>query len=229
MIEMKRLERTIVTCTLCPRLVEHRQAVAIKKRRMFLNCEYWGKPIPPFGDPKAQVFILGLAPAAHGGNRTGRVFTGDRSGTWVYRTLNKFGFASSPESIHRNDGLVLHGAFISAAVRCAPPLNKPSKEEIINCRPFLIKELQLLDNIEIVVTLGKIAFDAYLAACRDMGVTIPVPRPAFGHNVTYTLANGRKLVGSYHPSQQNTQTGRLTRNMFEDVFAGVSRLLNHQG
>ena len=225
MSDLEKLQRIVVSCTLCPRLVEHRQAVAIKKRRMYMDWEYWGKPLPSFGDPRARVLILGLAPAAHGGNRSGRMFTGDRSGDWVYGALHKFGFATSPHSTDRGDGQTLRDAYITAALRCAPPLNKPLTEELASCRPYLLKELELLDRVEVVVALGKIAFDTCLAARREVGVPLPAPRPRFGHGLVYSLADGKKLVASYHPSQQNTQTGRLTREMFEGVFATVRKML----
>ena len=225
MTDLEELQQTIVSCTKCPRLVAYRQEVAREKRRMYMDWDYWGKPLPAFGDPEARVLILGLAPAAHGGNRTGRMFTGDRSGDWVYGTLHKYGFAKFPDSTHKDDGQTLHDAYITAALRCAPPLNKPLPQELANCRPYLLRELDLLDRAEIVVALGKIAFDTYLAVCKERSVPLPSPRPKFGHGVVYALDDGKSLVGSYHPSQQNTQTGRLTRQMFEDVFATVRRLL----
>ena len=191
-----------------------------------MDWEYWGRPLPAFGDPQARVLILGLAPAAHGGNRTGRMFTGDRSGDWLYGTLYKYGFASTPHSRHRDDGLTVHDVYITAALRCAPPFNKPLPKELANCRPYLLRELELLKDVRIVVALGKIAFETYLATYRDRGMALPSPRPRFGHGMTYALSDGRNLVGSYHPSQQNTQTGRLTVEMFEDVFATVRRMLS---
>jgi len=225
MSDLERLQQTVITCTRCPRLVEHRQEVAVRKRRMYMNWEYWGRPLPSFGDPRARVLILGLAPAAHGGIRTGRMFTGDRSGDWLYSTLHKFGFASSPYSSHRDDGQTLYDAYITAALRCAPPLNKPLPQELSHCRTYLLRELELLDRLEVVVALGKIAFDTYLGACRERGVPVPSPQPKFGHGVVYTLGDERRLLGSYHPSQQNTQTGRLTKEMFENVFATVRTIL----
>jgi len=224
---LEKLHREVVECTLCPRLVEHRQWVARTKRRMYRESEYWGRPLPGFGDPEARVLLVGLAPAAHGANRTGRMFTGDRSGDWLYRTLHKFGFANQPTSQHRDDGLALEDVYVTAAARCAPPANKPLREELHACRPYLLQELGLLKRLRVVVALGKIAFDAYLDALRDItGNHMPLsPRPSFGHGATYTLPSGMVLVASYHPSQQNTQTGRLTRPMFEDIFDKVRRLL----
>ena len=219
------LQQTIIDCTRCPRLVAHRESVAKNKRAMYRDCEYWGRPLPAFGPADARLLILGLAPAAHGGNRTGRMFTGDRSGDWVFGTLHKYGFASSPESQHRDDGLTLNDAYITAALRCAPPANKPLPEELLNCRPYLIEELELLKNVAIVVALGKIAFDAYLRTRVERGLTLPSPRPRFGHGATYPLDGGPVLIGSYHPSQQNTQTGRLTREMFEAIVSSARELL----
>ncbi len=224
--ELEKLQRKITACTLCPRLTEYRQDVARKKRRMYMEWEYWGKPLPAFGDPDAQVLLLGLAPAAHGGNRTGRMFTGDRSGDWVFGTLHRFGFASQPESTHRGDGQSLTGAYITAALRCAPPLNKPSREELATCQPYLLRELELLTKVRVVVALGRIAFDAYLRLLREQGLAVPSPRPRFGHGAVHEMPDGRLLVCSYHPSQQNTQTGRLTQEMFDGVFRKVRELLD---
>ena len=226
MDSIEALREEVIACTLCPRLVEYRQRVADTKRRMYREWDYWGRPIPGFGDPEARVLMVGLAPAAHGGNRTGRVFTGDRSGDWVYGTLHKFGFASQPTSVHRDDGMALEDAYITAVVRCAPPSNKPLREELLACRPYLLRELGLLKRLQVVVVFGKIAFDAYLAACNSLGQALPSPRPKFGHGATYALPSGINLVASYHPSQQNTQTGRLTTEMFESIFASVRRLLD---
>ena len=174
------LNQKIIACTKCPRLVEYREEVARTKRRMYRESEYWGRPLPGFGDPEARVLLVGLAPAAHGGNRTGRMFTGDRSGDWVYGTLHKFGFANQPTSLNREDGLALEDAYITAALRCAPPANKPLREELLVCRPYLLQELRLLKRLRVVVALGKIAFDAYLATCRELSTTgeyLPTPRP----------------------------------------------------
>ncbi len=225
MTELERLQETIVACAKCPRLVAHREAVALKRRPMYSTWEYWGKPLPAFGDPQARLLIVGLAPAAHGGNRTGRMFTGDRSADWLFGALHRFGFASSPESKHREDGLTLKDTFITAALRCAPPANKPLPEELLNCRPYLVEELRLLTRVRIVVALGKIAFDTFLRTWSGEGRQIPSPRPRFGHGATYELPDGPVLMGCYHPSQQNTQTGRLTREMFESIFAKAKEIL----
>ena len=224
MNNLANLQQRVLACTLCPRLVEHREKVARDKRRMYRDWEYWGKPLPAFGDSQARMLVLGLAPAAHGGNRTGRMFTGDRSGDWVFGTLHKFGFASSPISNHRDDGLTLNDAYITAALRCAPPANKPLREERANCLQYLLAELDLLTQVRVVVALGRIAFDTFLATWTVRKAELPSPRPKFGHLATYSLG-GVTLIGSYHPSQQNTQTGRLTREMFEEVFQSARDLL----
>ncbi len=224
--KLERLQQTVIACAKCPRLVAHREGVALKKRPMYAGWDYWGRPLPAFGDPGARVLILGLAPAAHGGNRTGRMFTGDRSGDWLYGALHRFGFAALPTSTRRDDGQALRDAFITAALRCAPPLNKPLREELANCKPYLMRELDLLDRVSVVVALGKIAFDAYLGVHRDRGFPLPSPRPRFGHGAVYSLDDGKTLVASYHPSQQNTQTGRLTREMFDGVFETVRGILS---
>jgi len=212
------LNNVIAECTACERLVAYRRMIADTKRRQFLSCAYWGKPVPGFGDGHARLYVLGLAPAAHGGNRTGRVFTGDRSGDWLYEALYRYGFASQASSTHREDGLVLSDCYIGATVRCAPPGNKPAPEEFARCRPFLRNELRLLKNTRVVIALGKIAFDHYLKACREEGMEIPSPVPAFTHGASQNLPWGVLLLGSYHPSQQNTFTGKLTRAMFHAVF-----------
>ena len=227
--EIAELNSRIIECTKCPRLVEYRQWVARTKRRMYRDSDYWGRPIPCFGDPQARLLVVGLAPAAHGGNRTGRAFTGDRSGDWVYGTLHKFGFANQPTSVHADDGLELTDAYITAAARCAPPANKPLREELLECRPYLLAEMRLLQRVQVIVGLGKIAFDSYLAAYRDRypaGPSNGRPLPRFGHGAEYSLPDGTILLGSYHPSQQNTQTGRLTREMFESIFARVREILS---
>ncbi len=229
MTDLEGLNREIITCTRCPRLVEYREMVARTKRRMYRESEYWGRPLPGFGDPGARVVLVGLAPAAHGGNRTGRMFTGDRSGDWVYGTLHKFGFANQPTSAHRDDGLAVRDVYVTAALRCAPPANKPLREELHACRPYLVRELRLLQRMRIVVALGKIAFDSYLAAWSELapsGKHLPTPRPRFGHGAAHSLPDGVRLIASYHPSQQNTQTGRLTREMFENIFATVRLTLD---
>ena len=220
------LQASATVCRMCPRLVQHREAIAAKKRRMYLDWDYWGKPLPSFGDPEARLLVLGLAPAAHGGNRTGRMFTGDRSGDWVFGTLHRFGFASSPDSQRRDDGMELWGAYITAALRCAPPANKPLKEELSNCQPFLLRELEMLERVEVVVALGKIGFDAYLGTLAPRGIQPPRPRPKFGHTAEYVMEDGTVLIGSYHPSQQNTQTGRLTQDMFDAVFRRAREIVS---
>lgn len=205
----------IVACRACPRLVAWREEVARQKRAAFRDEEYWGRPVPGFGDPAARVFVLGLAPAAHGGNRTGRVFTGDRSGDWLYRAMHRVGLASQPTSTHRDDGLVLTGAYVAAAVRCAPPANKPLPDEREACRPFLEREWALLaPTVRVIVCLGAFAYEAAGAL-----VGVPRPRPKFGHGVEVPVTGGPTLLCSFHPSQQNTFTGRLTEEMFDAVFA----------
>jgi uracil-DNA glycosylase family 4 len=218
------LHNEVVACRACPRLVVHRERVAREKRRQFRGCAYWGKPLPGFGDPYARVLLVGLAPAAHGGNRTGRMFTGDRSGDWLFAALHQAGFANQGASVSRDDGLQITDAYITAAVRCAPPDNKPARDEIERCREFLMRELRLLQRVEVVVALGRIAMDAYLAARLASGQVVPRPRPAFSHAAVCDLGEV-KLVTSYHPSQQNTLTGRLTQPMFARVFQIVRRLL----
>ena len=208
-------------------MVAHRETVAKDKRLKYRDWEYWGRPVPGFGDPEARLLLLGLAPAAHGANRTGRMFTGDRSGDWVYGTLHRFGFASSPDSQRQDDGMLLTDAYITAAVRCAPPENKPLPSERTNCAPYLVRELELLEKAKVVLALGKFAFDAYLGVCAANGDVLPSPRPKFGHCVTHQLDSGITLLASYHPSQHNTLTGRLTPEMFDNVFATARRLLAH--
>ena len=223
---LEKLNRTIIGCTLCPRLVAYLQEISIKKRRMYMHQHYWGKPLPGYGDPGADMVIIGLAPAAHGGNRTGRMFTGDKSGDWLAETLYKFGFANSPISMHKDDGLTLKQAYITATIRCAPPDNRPLPQERINCLPYLLRELEILKSVRVAVALGRIAFDSYLSACREVGSHIPTPRPRFRHGAIYNLRDGTFLLASYHPSQRNTQTGRLTREMFEEVFSSARILVD---
>ena len=212
------LNESIVGCTACPRLVSYREGIARQKRKQYRSWTYWGRPVPGFGDPRARLYVLGLAPAAHGGNRTGRVFTGDRSGEWLYEALFRFGFANQALSTHRDDGLALIDCYIGATVRCAPPGNKPAPDEFEQCSRFLREEVRLLKNHRVVIALGKIAFDHYIKMCRTGGREIPSPVPKFGHGATYSLPWGVTLIGSYHPSQQNTFTGKLTRPMFHAVF-----------
>ena len=217
------LGQDITRCRRCPRLVEWRERVAIEKRAAFRNDDYWGKPVPGFGDPNARLLIVGLAPAAHGANRTGRMFTGDRSGDWLYRALFKAGIASQQESEHVDDGMRLTGAFISAIVRCAPPGNKPTGEEQRMCRPWLEREIALLPDLQAILALGGLAFGQVVRILADSGAQVPRPRPRFGHGVEVNLRS-LVVVGSYHPSQQNTFTGRLTEVMLEDVVGRATSL-----
>lgn len=219
------LNDRIIRCTACSRLVLYRETIASEKRKQFEHWTYWGRPVPGFGDTHARLYVLGLAPAAHGGNRTGRVFTGDRSGDWLYDALHRYGFANQPSSRHRDDGLKLSDCYIGATVRCAPPDNKPARDEFIACSPYLREELRLLQKIRVVVALGKIAFDHYLKACRDEGRQPPSPSPKFSHGIVQVLPWGITLIGSYHPSQQNTFTGLLTRPMFHHIFAAARQRL----
>ncbi|MCC7497765.1 MAG: uracil-DNA glycosylase [Bryobacterales bacterium] len=220
------LERRIIECQACPRLIDHCKTVARVKRRAFRDQEYWGKPVPSFGDPRARLLLLGLAPAAHGANRTGRMFTGDRSGDFLYRALFETGFASQPVAVSRDDGLRLTDAYITATVRCAPPDNKPTREEMKACRPFLEEELDLLPNVKVVVALGKIASDTYLSILKDRGVIRSRAAFPFAHNRLHKIAEGQPLLlCSFHPSQQNTSTGRLTAAMLREVFEHARALL----
>jgi uracil-DNA glycosylase len=240
------LNREVVACTRCPRLVEYRQQVAREKRRAYRDWEYWGKPVPGFGDPHARVLILGLAPGAHGSNRTGRPFTGDASGNFMYPVLYETGFANQPSATERNDGLKLKDLYITAAVRCAPPDNKPLPEELANCSCFLDRELEGLKDLKVVVALGKIGFDAYLNHLKrqlphSFGMLRPVSNVAknatvewgtgfrkrsyiFKHGASYQMPDGKLLLASYHPSNQNTQTGKLTRSMFVKIFEEAAKL-----
>ena len=215
----------IVDCRRCPRLVAYREEVARNKVRRFQDREYWGRPVPSFGQLSAGLLVIGLAPAAHGGNRTGRVFTGDRSGDWLYRALYNFGFASQPVSTDRGDGLRLIDCYITAAVHCAPPDNKPLPSEFANCRPYLLDELQRMRNVRVVVPLGLIGFKAYFTARKELGWPNPQPLPQFGHGLAAKLADGVTVISSYHPSQQNTQTGKLTEEMLDSVFRQARDLL----
>lgn len=215
------LQKQIITCQKCPRLVAWREQMAREKVKRFVDEVYWGKPLPSFGDPHARFLIVGLAPAAHGGNRTGRMFTGDRSGDWLFRALHKAGFANQPTSVHRNDGLQLTDCYITATARCAPPQNKLTTAEIANCRPYLWREIELLEKVQIILGLGKIGFDNALSAVEDAYKFRITPRPKFGHGVEYKLNSKLTLMGTFHPSQQNTFTGRLTEAMFDQIFRRV--------
>jgi len=219
------LEQEVISCRRCPRLVAWREEVARVKRAAYAGEEYWGRPLPGFGDPAASVLLLGLAPAAHGGNRTGRIFTGDRSGDWLFASLYRTGFANQATSVSRDDGLTLHGAWVTAAVRCAPPANRPLPSERDNCLPYLERELPLLGSVRVIVTLGSFAWDAALRVVRALGEPIPRPRPKFGHGAT--AAVGRfTLLGCFHPSQQNTFTGKLTEPMIDAVMSRAKELAN---
>jgi uracil-DNA glycosylase len=213
-----RAQSEIIDCRRCERLTIYRERIAHEKVRRFRDQEYWGRPVPSLGSRDARLLVVGLAPAAHGGNRTGRIFTGDRSGDWLYRALHRFGFANQPNSTDRNDGLRLIDSYITAAIHCAPPDNKPTPEEFLNCRPYFVEELEALKNIRVVVPLGLIGFKTYLRARKELGWRNPSPAPAFSHGGMTLLEDGVWIVSSYHPSQQNTQTGKLTEAMFDDIF-----------
>jgi uracil-DNA glycosylase family 4 len=218
------LNQEIVACTRCPRLVEYRQKVGCEKRRAYRDWDYWAKPVPGFGDPNAHVLILGLAPGAHGSNRTGRPFTGDGSGNFLYPVLYKAGFASQPTATHRDDGLQLADAYITAAVRCAPPANKPEPQEISHCADYLDREFAALQEIKVIVVLGKIAFDAYLDHVKRHGLLKTKSAYAFAHGARYKMPDGRVLLCAFHPSLQNTNTGKLTEKMLLDVFRTAKKL-----
>ena len=222
------LNNRIISCTKCDRLIKYCGEISRTKKRMYMGDDYWGKPVPGFGDPSAQVLIVGLAPAAHGANRTGRMFTGDKSGVWLFSALGRFGFSNSKESLQRDDDLKLRNVYITSVVHCAPPKNKPSIEEIDTCNMYLQEEMESLTNLKVVVTLGKIAFDGYYKSLTAMGYfsgrdTI---KPRFGHGSSFRIPDGKTLISSFHPSQQNTQTGKLTTEMFDDVFLRVRQVLN---
>lgn len=206
------------SCTRCPRLVAWREEVAREKRASYRDDEYWGRPVPAFGDPEARILVVGLAPAAHGANRTGRMFTGDRSGDWLYGALHRAGLANQPTSVSRDDGLMLSNVFVTAAVRCAPPANKPTPAERDACRPWLERELDLLPDLRVLVTLGQFAYAQTLRILADAGLPVPRPRPRVGHGVEVPLDGGPVVIGSYHPSQQNTFTGKLTEEMFDAIW-----------
>ena len=219
------LQRRIVACELCPRLRKYCLAVAKKKKREFADQTYWGKPVPGFGDSRARLLVVGLAPAAHGGNRTGRVFTGDSSGDWLYAALHAHGFASQPNSVSRDDGMRLNRAWICAAGRCAPPDNKPTPRELENCRPYLEAEIRLLREVRVVLVLGRIAHDSWLRAAGWWDRLAPRERPAVAPGAERALADGTTLLASYHPSRQNTNTRRLTREMWNERFARARALI----
>jgi len=222
------LNQEVVHCTRCPRLVAYLEQVGREKRRAYREHEYWARPVPGFGDPKARVLILGLAPGAHGSNRTGRPFTGDASGKFMYPILYKVGLASQPNAVDRNDGLKLIDCYITAAIRCAPPNNKPLPSELANCAPFLDRELTILKNVKVVVALGKIGFDAYLSHLKRAGMIKSRSGYWFAHGARYPMPDGVVLLASYHPSNQNTATGKLTAQMFEQIFRQAKRIAHRK-
>jgi len=221
---LERLNREVISCTRCPRLVKYRERIAHEKRRAYRDCEYWGKPVPGFGDPDARVLILGLAPGAHGSNRTGRPFTGDASGKFMYPVLYETGFANQPQATNSGDGLELKDLYITAALRCAPPGNKPSPNELANCSAYLDREMHGLEKVKVVVALGKIGFDSYLNHLKRRGQLLSKRPYVFRHGAQYQMPGGRTLLASYHPSNQNTQTGKLTRPMFVSIFKEAARI-----
>lgn len=221
----ERLNAKIVRCRRCPRLIEHGKTVAKEKRRAFQDWTYWGKPLPNFGDPQGRLLVHGLAPAAHGATRTGRMFTGDRSGQWLYRALYRAGFSSAPESLHKDDGLKLKDCVISGAAHCAPPQNKPTREELEACESYLSELIDTLP-VKVFLALGSIAYRSLVKELQARQWLTEKPTPKFGHNTLTTLNNGTYLLSSYHPSQQNTFTGRLTEDMFDEVFVQAKDCLN---
>jgi len=223
------VNHSIVSCTRCPRLRAYCRRVARDKKREFRDWQYWGKPVPGFGDRDARLLVVGLAPAAHGANRTGRMFTGDSSGSWLYAVLHRHGFANQPQSLSRDDGLKLTDCYITAAARCAPPGNKPSRVELDRCRPYLAAELRLLRRVRVVVTLGRIAHEGFLEAAGWWERLAPRARPAFAHGAVSTLPDGCIVIASYHPSRQNTNTGKLTRTMWNAVFRRAKAALVDRG
>ncbi len=213
------LNDEVVHCTRCPRLVRWRRTVAATRKREFRDETYWGRPVPSFGDPDARLLIVGLAPAAHGANRTGRMFTGDSSGAWLWEALHRFGFADRPVSRQRDDGLMLTDCWITAAAHCAPPGNRPERAELDRCRPFLVREIELLGRVRVVMALGRVAWESWLRAAGWWDRLPARQRPLFSHGAEAVLPDGRVLITSFHPSRQNTNTGRLTREMWHAVFA----------
>jgi uracil-DNA glycosylase family 4 len=242
MDSLERISREVVACARCPRLRAHSETVAREKRRAYVEETYWGRPVPAFGDPDAWLVLVGLAPGAHGSNRTGRMFTGDASGEWLFAALHRAGLADRATSVSRDDGLRLDGVWITAAARCAPPANRPTPEELRTCRPYLSRELALLRNARVLLALGRVGWDATFRALEDRGIAVPRPRPAFSHGVLVRLAPspadarggkrgaperarpGLSILASYHPSRQNTQTGRLTRPMLDAILARAKSL-----
>jgi len=222
---LARLDSRIVACDSCPRLLRHCHAIAESRKREFHDWDYWGKPVPGFGDPASRLLIVGLAPGAHGSNRTGRMFTGDSSGDWLFEALYSYGFASQPESTASDDGLVLTDCYITAAGRCAPPANRPTAEELANCRPFLEAEIRLLQRVRVVLVLGRVAWQGWLKASGWWDALTPRERPRFRHGAEARMPDDRWLICSYHPSRQNTNTGRLTRPMWHAIFSRARDLL----
>ena len=222
---LQHLHEKITTCEKCPRLRAHCRTVAREKRKSYANDTYWGRPVPGFGDPKARLFIFGLAPAAHGANRTGRIFTGDRSGEWLYRALHRAHFANQPHAISLDDGLKLTDAYISCAARCAPPENKPTREELAACLPYLQEELKLFKDVRVFIALGKLAYDQLAQALPGVTQVTETKRPKFQHGGEWKLADSRTVILSYHPSQQNTFTGRLNEAMFDRIFARAREII----
>lgn len=233
MASLRSFNQKVIQCTLCPRLVEFREEIARTKKKQFQEDIYWGKPVPSFGDPKARMMIVGLAPAPHGSNRTGRMFTGDGtdgmgSSDFLMRALHAVGYANQPTSQHIKDGLKFTDAYMTAIVRCAPPGNKPTSQEIQTCSAYLHEELELMKNVKVIVALGKLAFDQLLKTFQSQGAEVAKPRPQFGHGVEVPLGDTFPiLIGSYHPSRQNTQTGKLSEKMLQDVFKKAQRLSDH--
>ena len=223
--EFYKLDKKIINCHKCNRLVKWREKTALEKTKRFSNWDYWGKPVTGFGDIQARLWIVGLAPAAHGVNRTGRMFTGDRSGDFLYRALFKAGFANQPKSVNKNDGLILKESFISALVRCAPPVNKPTKQEFSNCQPYLEEEFQLLKNMQIILCLGQLSYSHIMKMLESMVKVNYKPSSKFHHGLELELSLKLRLITSYHPSQQNTFTGKLTEKMLDDVFDRINYLL----
>lgn len=222
---LQNLQKEVIHCNKCPRLVAWREDVAQKKVKRFANCDYWGKPVPSFGDIHARLLLIGLAPAAHGGNRTGRMFTGDRSGDWLFRALYKAGFANQKTSVARNDGMKLQDCYITAACRCAPPQNKLLPSEKLNCQPYLLNELKLLKHVQVIVGLGKIGFETALTCSEKTYDNTHKNKSGFGHGVIYQVHEHLTIIGSFHPSQQNTFTGKLTEHMFDQIFRKVRHIL----
>ena len=224
MTAIEAINTELIECRRCPRLVEWRERVADERRAAFADEAYWGRPVPGFGDPNASVLVVGLAPAAHGANRTGRMFTGDRSGDWLFRAMHRAGFATQAQATSIEDGLVLSACYVTSSVHCAPPQNRPTAHELATCSSWLEREIEAFTELRVIVALGGIGFDRILRIGRKRGWEIPVPKPSFGHGLELPLTEQATLVASYHPSQQNTFTGRLTEAMLDDVFGRAAAL-----